>query len=349
MDRKSFNEFKEFESYWLEYVGDDTYIGRSDNILNQRLHITPQQLFTLFTHQHCTKDNEKQGEQKPVDKAEPKFKIGDWITNGDPLWQITNIDRLDYTIKSQNDDVVEDSINYIDNEFHIWTIQDVKDGDILYHKSQLTGIEYIVMSRGVNGCGNIDSYFRYNSKDGFDISVPSVFNTKLDSITPATKEQCDLLFSKMKEAGYEWDAKKKELKKIEQKPAWSEEDEHYKNGLIGLVEDSKAGLPINLRGKAADKCIDWLKSLKDRVQPQPKKEWNVQDEDFLGDAIYAAKNTYSEKCGQEELIDWLKSLKPNHWKPSEEQLKAIIDSAQGLYQCKEKEVLLDLYEQLKNL
>lgn len=49
-------------------------------------------------------------------------------------------------------------------------------------------------------------------------------------------------------------------------------------------------------------------------------------------------------------INWLKSLKPqNRWKPSEEQLRAIIDSAQGLYQCKEKEVLLDLYEQLKNL
>ena len=30
--------------------------------------------------------------------------------------------------------------------------------------------------------------------------------------TPATKEQRDLLFQKMKEAGYEWDAEKKELK-----------------------------------------------------------------------------------------------------------------------------------------
>jgi len=31
---------------------------------------------------------------------------------------------------------------------------------------------------------------------------------------PATKEQRDLLFKKMKEAGYEWDAEKKELRKI---------------------------------------------------------------------------------------------------------------------------------------
>ena len=31
---------------------------------------------------------------------------------------------------------------------------------------------------------------------------------------PATKEQSDLLFQKMREAGYEWDTEKKELKKI---------------------------------------------------------------------------------------------------------------------------------------
>lgn len=66
--RKSFNEFKELESYWFEYVGDDTYTGRSDNILNQKFHITPRQLFTLFTHEHCKKYYENQAEQKaPID------------------------------------------------------------------------------------------------------------------------------------------------------------------------------------------------------------------------------------------------------------------------------------------
>lgn len=54
--RASFNEFKEDNSYWLEYVGNDNYIGRSDNILNQKFHITPRQLFTLFTQEHCPKE-----------------------------------------------------------------------------------------------------------------------------------------------------------------------------------------------------------------------------------------------------------------------------------------------------
>ena len=37
-------------------------------------------------------------------------------------------------------------------------------------------------------------------------------------IYPATKEQRELLFKKMKEAGYEWDSDKKELRKIDAFP-----------------------------------------------------------------------------------------------------------------------------------
>ena len=55
--RKSFDEFKEDNSYWFEYIGDDTYIGRSDNILNKKFHITPRQLYTLFSWQHSPKDD----------------------------------------------------------------------------------------------------------------------------------------------------------------------------------------------------------------------------------------------------------------------------------------------------
>lgn len=40
--------FKGGEYYWLEYLGDDMYVGRSDNFLNINVHITPQQLFTNF-------------------------------------------------------------------------------------------------------------------------------------------------------------------------------------------------------------------------------------------------------------------------------------------------------------
>ena len=39
----------------------------------------------------------------------------------------------------------------------------------------------------------------------------------------------------------------------------------------------------------------------------------------------------------------------SHWKPSDEQLEALLDSIQGFYACKDKSLLLDLYEQLKKL
>jgi hypothetical protein len=48
---------------------------------------------------------------------------------------------------------------------------------------------------------------------------PTLFVNTLQNKTafyPATKEQRDLLFQKMKEAGYEWDSNKKELIRYEQ-------------------------------------------------------------------------------------------------------------------------------------
>lgn len=45
----NFSLFKKWKTYWLEYVGNDTYIGRSDNILNKKVVITPYQLDNYFS------------------------------------------------------------------------------------------------------------------------------------------------------------------------------------------------------------------------------------------------------------------------------------------------------------
>ena len=60
-----FLSFKEGETYWLEYVGKDNYNVRSDNLLGQTFHITPQQLYTVF---RPTTWLEKQGD-KPQGKT----------------------------------------------------------------------------------------------------------------------------------------------------------------------------------------------------------------------------------------------------------------------------------------
>ena len=217
-------------------------------------------------------DLEKQG--KHTNKVNPKFHEGQWITNGDYTWKIVEVKHLDYILQSQDGNIVDDTISYIDEQFHLWTIKDTKKYDVLYCKSE-SEIEFFVIYKCINEHNNVDSYFRYSSWDGFGVDIPSVLSAKYDTITPATKEQCQFLFQKMKEAGYEWDAVNKELKKISQrmisaeakeamydKPAcvWSEEDECYMSECIGAIA-TKDGWSFEEKRKTKK----WLKSLKQRI------------------------------------------------------------------------------------
>lgn len=65
-----FQDFKEGETYWLEYVGNDNYNVRSDNLLGKTYYITPCQLYTVFKKQTWL---EKKGEQKSVPTWMPTF------------------------------------------------------------------------------------------------------------------------------------------------------------------------------------------------------------------------------------------------------------------------------------
>lgn len=60
-----FLDFKEGNTYWLSYMGDDKYNVRSDNLLGKTYHITPCQLYTVFKKLTWI---EKQNEQKPTHK-----------------------------------------------------------------------------------------------------------------------------------------------------------------------------------------------------------------------------------------------------------------------------------------
>lgn len=48
-----FQDFKEGNTYWLEYIGNDKYNVRSDNLLGKTYHITPCQLYTVFKKLTC--------------------------------------------------------------------------------------------------------------------------------------------------------------------------------------------------------------------------------------------------------------------------------------------------------
>ena len=100
-------------------------------------------------------------------------------------------------------------ICYCDEECRLWTIEDAKDGDVLACN------EEILLFKSYSVQGRISLYCWYNGQTNnfHDKEVIDTLLTKRNEICPATQKQCDLLFQKIKEAGYEWDIKKKELKK----------------------------------------------------------------------------------------------------------------------------------------
>ena len=212
----------------------------------------------------------------------------------------------------------------------------------------------------------------------------------------------------MKEAGYEWDAEKKELTKIEneieipfgakdselqevtyyipegfhaeiednnvvikkgeQKHNWSEEDREMMDEMMDYMKP----MPIffeGTKGKSGKEytnefiknATDWLKSIKERVQPQPKQGWCKEDERRINHIITFMSDKERIKDTEtmfpiEEDIRWLKSLKAIHtWKPSDEQIKvckevyADLLSAKGFDICTVNSELNRLEKDLKKL
>ena len=189
---------------------------------------------------------EKQGEQ-PTDKVEPKFKVGDWITTTDEEGNVTTEKIIEFR---------GDKVRLIDingfytlwpkhelNYYHLWTINDAKDGDVLAFKNNISGT--IICKFPTNY--DTRSYCRFIRNDFID-KEESGWDSIL--LIPATKEQRDLLFQKMKEAGYEWDADKKELKKMKVASKESE-NERIKQEILELV--SIAG-----NGSQFEEIKDWL-------------------------------------------------------------------------------------------
>ena len=97
-----------------------------------------------------------------------------------------------------------------------WTIQDAKDGDILARNDEIIKVNYPFIFHNLNEESNPTSYCGVNSLGRFQVNDENVgYWCSVNLVKPSTKEQRDLLLKKMKEEGYEWNAEKKELRKIE--------------------------------------------------------------------------------------------------------------------------------------
>lgn len=150
--------------------------------------------------------------------VESMFKVGDWIIRNNRISfvpiQIYGLKKDRYLVTNLLGSKGELMINR-QNEWHLWTIQDAKDGDVLV--DTLSGTRALtILFISINEDDSISAYCGWNGYT-FRVTIDGLGYGTLSSTryVPATKEQRDLLFAKMKDAGYEWDAGKKELRKIE--------------------------------------------------------------------------------------------------------------------------------------
>ena len=155
---------------------------------------------------------------------EQKFQVGQYITDGHDSGQIIEVSCHCYKILdfTGNTNIIIPFT--LQDNYHLWTIQDAKDGDVLalsWMEDENLFEKIVIFKKyhneGVNGLYSMPCVEGYgntfmNGKMLFtDEEVPYYSKTWTCNLQPATKEQRDRLFQRIKEAGYKWNVETKTL------------------------------------------------------------------------------------------------------------------------------------------
>lgn len=131
-------------------------------------------------------------------QEEHKFNIGEWIIY-DNLLKVVDIKPNEYVLQFQDGKETTDNISHVDKVYHLWTIKDAKNGDVLFSPSTPEGDkECIFTFKGIDKNGIV----RYNvalQGDHLEFSngITNVMGyAKAGYHCPATKEQRNRLFVK---------------------------------------------------------------------------------------------------------------------------------------------------------
>lgn len=139
---------------------------------------------------------------------------------------------------------------------------------------------------------------------------------------------------------------------------WNEEDQKTLDCIInvldrlGFEEYCKSSRDQDVEEERLyHKEIQCLKKLKS-LRPQPKAELTLLDKNIIEAAVaFVEQNNHFSYWGgidKHTVIKALRSLKP-HWKPTEDQMKALKNISYGSYQNGDGPILRELYEQLEKL
>lgn len=97
--------------------------------------------------------------------------------------------------------------------------------------------------------------------------------------------------------------------RVQPKQEWNEEDEKMWSQVINEIEAIKSNSSTIFEKNIAQDKIDWLKSIKDRVQPKPKQEWSEKDEHCIELLLPIIDSSSLIPKNRKKCKEFLKSLK----------------------------------------
>lgn len=232
-------------------------------------------------------------EEVAASGQEPKFKVGDWIvTNKNHIWYVDETPETTsylYRLINQYGKVEVAEFEVVDEKAKLWTIEDAKDGDVLVTNSNI-----IFIFKYLDEGGTIA--FRASCTKNSGVYFSKLKEQLCDQdVYPATKEQRGLLFQKIKEAGCEWDAGKKELKKIKEQewepqpgdkfrkkgtcsPLYylcSKREDGIHFGFVQEMENGAAGGEISIFAlKTEYELVERLKPFEELIEEEFNKAFN---------------------------------------------------------------------------
>lgn len=234
--------------------------------------------------------------------TQPNFKVGDWVTDGVSTCQIHSIDDTQYWY---SENCILGSIESVDKRYHLWTIQDAKDGDMLFYDSgwacifnRIHGIWY-------------SSYCFITSEGEFctgyeEHAVDAKINGKAH---PATKEQRTFLLQKIREAGYLWDSVKKILEEIfpynigTQVLVKSDKEHKYLHTIVGISRNSFGNLEYEVKEEKTGIVVHYPKELLIPITNDPKFKVGAVIQDKDGYKVRITEVNIEDECyGYESVI-----------------------------------------------
>ena len=274
-----------------------------------------------------------------ADKIEPKFHEGDFIVNDYCMGKVIALTDDAYLLDT------EQGIPFsCEHNAHLWTIEDAKPGDVLSNGKMIVIFkdfaepsykQHIVAYIGLDRGGKIQI-------------TDDTWRLGIDKAKPATKEQCELLFQKMKEAGYEWDAEKLELIKVPKtkepegtlKQLLDEQKKFYEETKI-VLEDKDTALAFLRRMGIIDEYGELSEKYRSEQTLVPTVfpiEWKQENVDELSKFEMAMMHIGGSFFGEKAGLD------PNDTATIKEQAKLLLELVTKQEWSEEDESMLHIKE-----